>query len=116
MEVYSTAIAEFGQQHNFFQNSFCNATGGADQLQGNVCPNSGKMRHRKPFLGVCRRSEKIKEALIAFLLFLCYIGEGYLQVLFEGKSIFCSLLYDKIPVQIFFRAELSFAEPKVLYV
>ena len=56
----------------------------------------------------------MKESQIAFCRFYAILGKGLLQVLFEWKKNFCTLLYGKIQVQIFFRAELSFAEPKVL--
>ena len=48
-------------------NPLYNAPGGEDQQLVKTCPDFNKTRHRKPFLGVCRRSTEKRELLIAFL-------------------------------------------------
>ena len=56
--------------------------------QGNACPDSGKTRHRKPFLGVWQRSTEKRELLIAFSGIYAIFIKGTSWCFLRVKGIF----------------------------
>ena len=113
LEDCSTAIAEFGKPHNFFKIPFVTqqvAQISRRAVSAQILVKRGTESRFWAFVGVQRKWKKRRLRFVAFML---YWGR-VLASAFWGKKNFCTLLCDKISVQIFFSAELSFAEPKVL--
>ena len=69
-------------------NPLYNAPGGEGQPQGNACPDFSKTRHRKPFLGVCRRSAEKRDLRIAFSGIYAIFIEGTFRCFLRVKGIF----------------------------
>lgn len=115
LEDCSTAIAEFGKPHNFPRIPFITqqvAQISHRATSAKILVKRGTESRFWALVGILR---KWKNCRLRFVVFMLYWGR-VLASAFWGKKNFCTLLCDKIPVQIFFRAELSFAEPKVLCV
>ena len=113
LEDCSTAIAEFGKPHNFFKIPF--VTQQVAQISHRATSAQILVKHgtESRFWAVASVQRKWENHRLCFVAFMLYWGRA-LASAFWGKKNFCTFLCDKISVQIFFCAELSFAEPKVL--